>query len=206
MWPKRPFGGKQCDTGEGQSNTQGGSNIIDRGEAITYMVESLPEKNKMSQQIDTAIVFDTATIADTWCAYEHLAQFEAGMPPEVVFVNACPLVDVYRMTEGRRNSEWLRIFQKGGSVMVRIIYQSSSKLDAMRHAMEHAKSLRYVPRCNLHGVNITGVPRRLVCSNGQTYDTQKHAADSLALQPAAISRHMRGALRQVGGYTFKYEE
>lgn len=160
----------------------------------------------MSQQIDTVIVLDTATIADTWCAYEHLAQFEVGMPPQVVFVNACPLVDVYRMMEGRRNSEWLRMFQNGGSIMVRIIYQSSSKLEAMRFAMDHAKSLPHAPRCNLHGMNTKGIPRRIVCSNGQIYENQKHAATALALQPAAVSRHMRGQLRQVGGYTFKYEE
>ena len=156
--------------------------------------------------MDTVIILDTATVNQTWCAFEHLAQFEEGKPPEVVFVNAGPITEVFRMLEGRRNSEWLRIFQNGGSVMIRIMFQSTDRVEVMRFAMKYAKSLTTVPRCTLHGVNIKGMARRIRCSNGQMYDSQKQAADALAIQASAISRHMRGDLRQVGGYTFLYED
>lgn len=154
---------------------------------------------------DAAIVIDAAQSASLWAAYEHQAQFEAGKPPEVVFVGVCRLTDVYRMIEGQRNSEWLRIFGRGGAVLVRIIATATERGEAMRHAQAHAKSFPTLPRCNLHGVNLKGVARRVICSNGKTYDSQKHAADALGVSASAISRHIRGELNTVGGYTFAYE-
>jgi hypothetical protein len=159
----------------------------------------------MTTKQDASLIIDAAKVTRLWCAYEHSAQFEPGKPPEVVFVGVTKLTDVYRLIEGQRNSEWLRIFGHGGAVLVHIIGTGESRSDMMRMAMERAKSFPTLPRCNMHGVNLKGTARRIICSNGKTYESQKEAADSLGISSSSISRHLRSELKSVGGYTFAYE-
>ena len=46
----------------------------------------------------------------------------------------------------------------------------------------------------------------VICSNGETYDTVKIAAEKLGLDRSAIYKHLRGKLKAVKGYTFKKKE
>lgn len=153
---------------------------------------------------DSSLIMTTTARVQTWCVYEHLAQFEVGKPPVLVYVNACPLADVYSLFEGRRNTEWIRMFRNGAHVQVRIIATAPTPHEARRFAGEHIKAQPSIPICNLRGVNIKSTPQRVRCSNGEVYETQKVAAEALGLQASAISRHLRGVGKSVSGYTFEF--
>ena len=153
---------------------------------------------------DSSLIIATSVKANQWCVYEHLAQFEPGKPPEVVFVNACKVLNVYRMTEGRRNTEWQRMFSGGAQIQVRIVAVTDDKYEAIRYIAKHVATLPELPRCNLRGVSTKGVARPILCSNGKTYKTQTDAADDLGIHASAISRHIRGYGRTVNGYTFEF--
>lgn len=154
---------------------------------------------------DTALVIDTNRPQEQYCAYEHLVSFEAGAPPEVIMVGMCRLTEVYRLSEGRVNSDWSRIFGGGGHVMVRIIAVGDNRADMSKFAANHIKSLPAIPRCNLHGVSTRGYARPIRCENdGMVYPSQKEAAEAYGLHASAISRHLAGNLHKVGGMVFTY--
>ncbi len=157
------------------------------------------------QKQDASIIFESSQALTVWCLFEHLARLDASKPPEVVFVGVTKLAEVYKLIEGQRNSEWMRIFGAGGVIMVRIVGTSTDRSAIHRAATEHARSLPTMPRCNLHGINLKGMSRRLICSNGKVYDNQKAASNALGVAASSISRHLRGELKSVGGYTFAYE-
>lgn len=153
---------------------------------------------------DASLIIDTTQPGKTWCAYEHLVSFAVGQPPEVIMVGACKLADVHRLIDGARNSEWQSIFRGGGSVMVRIIATGHDQAEIQRHAMAHMRAMDPMPRCNLKGYSTKGTSQRIEClTNGIVYESQKAAADALTLSGSAISRHLRGDLKHVGGYTFR---
>lgn len=152
---------------------------------------------------DSSLIIDTTNPGQQWCAYEHLATFEAGAPPQVIFVNACKLADVYRLVDANRNSEWRRIFGKGGHIMVRII-AIGEQAEVTKFAIAHMRSLTPMPMCNLKGYTTKGTAQRIECiTNGVTYGSQKEAADTLGISGSAISRHLRGDLKHVGTYVFR---
>lgn len=157
------------------------------------------------QTADSTLIVDSgAKPGDVWCAYEHSATLEAGKPPSVIFVSACRLVDVYKLTEGKTNSDWSALFERGGQLLVRII-ATGDKVDVIKHAQRHARSLPTLPRCNLHGINVRGARRAVLChQNGRTYATQREASDELGLSQSAISQHLDGKLTAVRGYSFEY--
>lgn len=159
----------------------------------------------MIKKQDASVIGNTMDIDKQFCAYEHLAVIQPGKPPEVVFVSVCKLLDVFRMVEGRRNSEWAKMFSHGGDVMVRIIATGTERTEVIRFAMNHMKQLPAKPRCNLHGVMMKGIKRPIICSNGQTFNSQLDAARALGVSASAISRHLKGDFNTVGGYTFAYE-
>lgn len=141
---------------------------------------------------------DLVNIGDLWCAYEHHS------PPHVVYVNACRLVDVFKMREARDNSEWLRMFANGGGIVLHFLCITDDRNEAMRVAIERCKSLPTMPRCNLHGYNMHKAPRKIICSNGATYKSQNEAAKLLNISQGNLSKHLRGELTSVSGYTFAY--
>lgn len=153
---------------------------------------------------DSSLIMTTAARVQTWCVYEHLATFEAGKPPVLVYVNACPLADVYSLFDGRRNTEWIRMFSNGAHVQVRIVGLATTFHEARKAAADHIKAQPTIPICNLRGINIKSTPQRIKCSNGEVYETQKVAAAALGLQASAISRHLRGIGKAVSGYTFEF--
>ena len=153
---------------------------------------------------DSSLIVTTSAKERPWCVYEHLATFEVGKPPVLVYVNACPLLDVYGLYEGRRNTEWIRMFSNGAHVQVRIIATAPTFHEARQAAADHIKAQPQIPLCNLRGINIKSTPQRVRCSNGKVYDTQKIAAEELGLAGSAISRHLRGLGKSVSGYTFEF--
>ena len=154
---------------------------------------------------DSNLTITTDARAQLWCVYEHLATFEVGKPPVLIYVNACPLGEVYSLFDGRRNTEWMKMFNNGAHVQVRIIGTTPIFHEARQAATDHIKAQREIPICNLRGINMKSQPQRVRClTNGQVYDTQKHAAASLGLQNSAISRHLRGIGKTVAGYTFEF--
>lgn len=153
---------------------------------------------------DANLVIDTLHPNKLYCAFEHYVSMGEGQPPEIILVGACKLIDVYRLTDGKTNSDWATLFANGGSVMVRIIAVGDDGQEMTRFAMKHARSLPTMPRCNLRGYNVRGASRPVTCSNGKTYDSQKAASDELGISQSAISRHLRGELRHVGGFVFQY--
>lgn len=153
---------------------------------------------------DASLIIDTAHPGKIWCVYEHLVSFAVGQPPEVIMVGACKLPDVHRLIDGARNSEWQKIFRGGGSVMVRVVATGTDQVEVQRHAMAHMRSYPNLPRCNLKGFSTKGTSQRIECvQNGVIYDSQKDACMALGLHTSAVSRHMRGDLKHVGGYTFR---
>jgi hypothetical protein len=141
---------------------------------------------------------DVNGINNLWCAYEH------HCPPHIIYVNACKLIDVFKLAEARDNSEWFRMFANGGAMMIHLLLITDSRHRAVETAIARAKSLPTMPRCNLHGWNMKTAARPILCSNGKTYSTQREAADDLHLDQGNLSKHLRGKLKNVGGYTFAY--
>lgn len=155
---------------------------------------------------DSSLAVDTKSARGLWCVFEHLAQFVADKPPEVIFVSVCKLSEVYRLIEGVRNSEWNRIFAEGGTVMVRIVATTEEKHEAQRYAVQHMRTLEKHPRCNLHGVLQHGRTRPIMEIESKiVYASQTDAASKLAISASAISRHLNGQLSHVNGYTFEYK-
>lgn len=159
----------------------------------------------MISKCDATIILDTVDPWKTWCVYEHLAQLEAAKPPVVVLVGACKLHDLTRLTDGRRNSEWLRLFANGGSVMIRIVATTDIPVEARALAATHMRTYDPMPRCNLHGYSTKNSSTSIrEETTGQVYSSQSAAGAALGISGSAISRHLRGDLKHVGGYVFRY--
>lgn len=154
---------------------------------------------------NAAVIIDVGALGDTWCAFEHLAVLEPGRPPEVIMVGACPLVDVFRLREGRENSEWAKMFRNGGHLMIRIVHTEADRSAVRRFALEHSRKFDPMPRCNVKGFRVSHRHQPIKCEQtGKRYKTQKQAADDLGLTQSAISRHMKGELAHVKGFVFRY--
>ena len=157
-------------------------------------------------KVESSVIINTKDPMGIYCAYEHLAAFEPGKPPQVILVGSCKLADVYRLVDGLRNSEWCKIFQHGGSVMVKIIATGNDRIEMTRFATQHMRTFSDIPRCNLFGYASRSAGRALECvTNGEIYANQAAAAAALGLSASMISRHMRGDLKTVGGHVFRYK-
>lgn len=156
-------------------------------------------------QTDNAMILDTVKPWEQYCTYEHHVSFDPEKPPEVIMVGMCKLVDVYRMADGRTNSEWGRIFGKGGQVMIRIIAIGDVRAEMAKYAANHMRSLPKIPRCNLHGISTRGYSRPIRCeNNGTVYASQREACEALGLHQSSMSRHLAGGLSKIGGMVFSY--
>lgn len=160
----------------------------------------------MIQKIDTsAIVIDALRPLDIWCAFEHQVVLKEGDPPTVILVGACKLSEVYRLQDGKMNSEWADIFKQGGSVLVRIVALSTDKPEIHRFAQDMILKTEPTPICNLRGYNLQGRARGVIClNNSRRYNSQMEAAADLGISASGISRHLRGDLSHVGGLRFIY--
>ena len=159
----------------------------------------------MRVKYDAAVVVETIRPFDMWCVYEHQVVMTEGEPPQVIMIGTCRLTEVYKLVDGKRNTEWGKIFRNGGSVLVRIRATSDDKREAYRYAQDLLRDSNPRPLCNLKGYNARMMGRRIECvNNGQTYRSQSEAAQALGLHQSSISRHMNGELEHAGGYRFVY--
>lgn len=143
-------------------------------------------------------IADIKEANNVWCVFEH------HLPPQILYVGACKLIDVFKMREARDNSEWAKIYANGGGVQLAITMITDNRNEAFRVAMERVRSLDPMPRCNMHGYNMHRTARTLICSNGQTYKSQSDAAQALGISQSNISKHLAGDLTHVNGHTFAY--
>lgn len=148
---------------------------------------------------------DPRTHDDDWCIYEHQIVTEPGAPPEIVYINACKLIDVYRMREARNNSEWCRLtLDPGVTVMISIVAVHNDRVTAVNAAMARIKACNPIPRCNLRGTTLFAARRPIDCSNGRQYASQLDAARDLGISQSAISNHLKGGTNNVKGFRFQY--
>jgi hypothetical protein len=156
-------------------------------------------------KFDASIVVDVRRQSETWCVYEHQVVMSPGEPPETILIGACRLADVYRLTDGKTNSEWQNMFANGGHVLVRIVATTLNRSDAYRSAADIVRSSQPIPRCNLLGYNLRGMRKPIIClNNGKRYETQLQASQELGIHCSAISRHLRGQGNSAGGFKFAY--
>ena len=160
---------------------------------------------------DCNIVVNPNKINDTYCVYEHYwinPDPNAEQPMVLVFVSAEKLSDVYMLRQGRRNSEWQRLFgSTDTNLLVRVIMTCETEVEAHNKAINHIRTFNPIPQCNLKGFNLTQASRKLICSNGQKYENQTDAARKLGLTQSSISKHLlNGRPKHVGGFTFTYDD
>lgn len=154
---------------------------------------------------DAPVIVNSENSMDTWCVFEHRVTMQEGEPPTVILVGACRLVEVYRLVEGKTNSEWANIFRNGGHVLVTIVATTEDKREATLYASQLMRDMRPIPRCNLSGYSIKGGRRSVICvTNGKRYHNQGEAAADLGVSASSISRHLRGELTHAGGLKFTY--
>jgi hypothetical protein len=152
---------------------------------------------------DSSLIINVRPEAPIWAAFEYQASLEPGTPPTVIYVGAAILADVYRLVEGRTNSEFVKLFANGGHVLVRII-ATGERIEIIRFAQQHMRTFDPMPRCNVHGFNIKGISKAVMCSNGKTYPSQTEAARDLGVSQSAISQCLGGKISHVNGLTFSY--
>lgn len=159
----------------------------------------------MLNKFDSSVVVDTNRPYDQWAVYEHQVVMVEGEPPQVIMIGVCKLTEVYRLHDGKRNTEWLSIFKNGGSVLVRIRAIATDRGDANYYAQDLLRASNPRPVCNMKGFNARAVSRQIECiQNGKTYATQAEAARDLGLHQAGISRQLNGEIAHVGGFQFVY--
>lgn len=154
--------------------------------------------------LPAAIIYTPATPeSDMWCVYEHsIKASDPTAPPKVIYINACKLNDVFRMSEAHNNSEWARLTTFNPLIMIRITAVTTDRAEAMKEAQKQIRSHNPMPDCNLRGYNMFGRSNAILCSNGKEYPNQLEAANALGLSQSAISQQLRGKLKSVKGYTF----
>lgn len=155
-------------------------------------------------QPENSLIVDVRTSLTDWCAFEHWATLQADRPPQCILVGACRLVDLYKMNDGRNNSQWSKIFANGGSVMIRVLAVGKDRSEILNLAVRTSRAHDPQPVCNFHGFNMIGALRRISCSNGDFYDNQEHAARALGASQSAVSRHLAGHSRHVKGHMLTY--
>lgn len=130
-----------------------------------------------------------------WCVVEY--QFDS-IP---MWIGAVGLQHVYTFSQMTGNSEWRKLYHPERMITI-YIRAIGDKLSCMQEATKTLREMPTMPHCNLRGVNSYAISIPLICSNGETYQSQAEAARILGLNQSALSKHLRGELMQVKGYTF----
>jgi len=157
------------------------------------------------QHSNPMIVHKMGEFPSAWCVAEYQVVQDAHNPPVSMFITATKLVDVFTFSEALRNSEWRNCIQDEHQIVVWII-STGTKVECMRHANHLIMTRAVKPRCNMYGHNVFAHTKRIRCSNGEVYESQLEAARMLKINQGAISLHLNGKLKSVGGYTFTYAD
>jgi hypothetical protein len=140
-----------------------------------------------------------------WCVYDVIMHTnpDPAAPPEIIYVDCCKLSQLFTLAKAQGNSEFARMTKGNVPGVIRLLKITDDQAEGNREAFRLIRQSN--PRCNLHGYNMTGQKGRpLVCNNGQIYGNQSEAAKALGISQGAISRHLRGELKQVNGFRFEY--
>jgi hypothetical protein len=159
---------------------------------------------KMDQLGSVNITLPTIETGKLFAVYEIKIWPTQGEPPVLIYIGAETLLKTLSIRQPRANSDFAQIFAVDRPLMLRIISIHDDAMEAREAAVLHVKAQPFVPRCNSLGFALNGQTRRIHCSNGKTYGSQKEAAESLGINQGAISQHMNGRLKAVRGYTFTF--
>ena len=159
----------------------------------------------ISYQPENSIVLDVQTVVSDWCVYEHWAVIKEGEPPSCIMVGASKLSEVLKLTNARCNSEWAKMFQAGGTIMLRIIALGDDRREIFNEAIRQTRKYDPVPHCNLRGFSLAGAVKRIMCSDGRVFATQEEAAAGLGASQSMVSRHLRGEINNVKGFLLTYQ-
>lgn len=159
----------------------------------------------MRLQQQCVAVATVAEFSKAWCVVEYMITDGHGGPPEPMLITACRLVDAYTFADANRNSEW-RKYATPAHGAVAQVHAIGTRQECQQHATKMIMGRNPRPRGNVYGFNSFSLARPLECSNGQEYPNQAEAARMLNLNQGAISRHLKGELRTVKGYTFTYKD
>lgn len=141
---------------------------------------------------DAALFIPLDKCHTMWCVYE-VWQLETRL-----FIGADKFTDI-GFLKGPRNNTYFNSVAKPTDVLLMRIIRTGEKIAMVKLANE--LNFKHHPPCHTHGL-IQMQYTAIVCSNGETYPSQSAAAEALSLNQSAISKHMRGMLKHVGGYTF----
>lgn len=146
-----------------------------------------------------AVTGSTGSIGKTWTVMRYSIPGDNGSPPMVMSIVATPWANALTMSDAAKNSEWIKHMVVDRPVIAEIV-MAGTQQDCIIYASRLIGQTQ--PHCNKHGFAMTAGTSRLQCSNGQIYENQSAAALALGVAQSAISKHLKGELRAVKGYTF----
>jgi len=138
-----------------------------------------------------------------WCVVEYQVYF--APVPETMLITAVKLSEAFTFAEAQRNSEWRKWVTDQHTVLT-TIRGVGTREECQRKSTDIIMGMPTRPRCNLYGYNAFAQIRPLECSNGKVYQTQAEAAQDTGTAQSAISRHLKGELKQVKGLIFRYKD
>jgi len=160
----------------------------------------------MQRQTHAIVGGKAGELPTAWCVVEYAVIDQTGStPPTSMMILATRLRDVFTLAECNRNSEWRKCITPEHVITV-TIHWTGNRTDCQRKATAMIMERPTRPRCNIYGYNSYSLARPLLCSNDQEYPTQAEACRVLGLNQSQLSRHLKGELRSVKGYMFKYKD
>ena len=140
-----------------------------------------------------------------WCVAEYMVMTPDSELPVSIFITATALRDAFTFAEGQRNSEWRNIAHPDYPIGVHIIC-TGTKPECLNEANRIIMARNPRPRCNIYGYNSLNARRPIECNNGKVYETQAEACRELNLNGSQVSRQLKGELRSVKGFVFRYKD
>jgi hypothetical protein len=144
------------------------------------------------------------TIEKKWICYNF--DIIVHIEYETMFVGACNAASFPNLPDANRNSLFVQTMKQDlpWRVTVNGIFDTAETAIATQELL--IASMRTKPWFNTQGQPLPAQTNRsrstpLISSEGTTYPSARHAAQSLGVSAAAISQHLKGTLKTVAGVT-----
>ena len=134
------------------------------------------------------------SMPDAWCVAHY---WNAGV---CVLIIATPIGNAFDLSDARLNSEWNEAVHPTDYITA-ITTMIGTPEECRTEAERIVNGMDHKPRCNVFGKTTGG---RIECSNGKIYETQAEACRDLNLNHSHVSRMLKGELKTVRGYVFRY--